>query len=136
MAKKLFDFESEFMLGIDAMDNEHMQLVDMINQVHALISEGKRDEAREYFNEILSDYVVKHFDDEEKFMEEIGFPGLEMHKKIHENFKQSFYDLQPKIASFDDKAFRAALSDAFSWIITHIGKTDRRYAKYYFESQG
>ena len=26
---------------------------------------------------------------------------------------------------------RKALSDAYTWILTHIGKTDRKYAKYY-----
>lgn len=135
MAKKLFNFENEFRLGIEEMDNEHIKLVDMLNEVHALLSEGKRDEARRYFSETLSNYVDEHFSDEEQFLERIGFPGLEAHKKIHETFKASFRELQPKIESYDEAAFRSALNDTFTWIIVHIGKTDRKYAKFYFAQQ-
>lgn len=132
MAKKLFDFDAEFRLGIDSVDNEHVKLVDLLNQVHTLLGEGKRDEARQYFNETLSDYVIEHFANEEKFMESIGFPSLDEHRKIHENFKRSFHELKPLIESYDEAAFRKALNDAFTWIIAHIGKTDRKYATFYF----
>jgi len=100
-----------------------------------LIREGKKDEARSYFSVTLSAYVVEHFANEEAFMERMGYPELEDHKKIHENFKKSFSELLPKIETFDDRAFRMALTDAFTWIISHIGKTDKKYAKYY-EAQG
>lgn len=135
MANEIFNFEAEFKLGIDEVDSEHIKLVEMLNAVHALIREGKKDDARQYFSETLSAYVVEHFANEEAFMERIGYPGLEDHKKIHENFKKSFSELLPKIESFDDRAFRMALTDAFTWIISHIGKTDKKYAKYY-EAQG
>jgi len=135
MANEIFNFEAEFKLGIDEVDSEHIKLVEMLNAVHALIREGKKDDARQYFSETLSAYVVEHFANEEAFMERIGYPGLEDHKKIHENFKKSFRELLPKIESFDDRAFRMALTDAFTWIISHIGKTDKKYAKYY-EAQG
>ena len=136
MANEIFNFEAEFKLGIDTVDNEHIKLVEMLNAVHALIREGKKDEARTYFNETLAAYVVEHFANEEAFMERIGYPELETHKQVHENFKKSFSELKPKIESFDDRAFRAAISDTFTWIISHIGKTDRKYAKYYEETQG
>ena len=132
MGKKLFDFEAEFRLGIETVDNEHVKLIDMLNEVHELLSAGKKDEARKFFGETLSAYVNEHFTNEEKFMEKIGFPQLEDHRKIHENFKKSFGELKPQIENADDVAFRKALSDAFTWIINHIGRTDRKYAAYYF----
>lgn len=135
MANEIFNFEAEFKLGIDEVDREHMKLVEMLNAVHALIRERKKDDARRYFSETLSAYVVEHFANEEAFMERIGYPDLEDHRKIHENFKKSFSELQPKIESFDERAFRTAITDTFTWIISHIGKTDKKYANYY-EAQG
>ena len=135
MSKNLFNFDAEFKLGIDSIDNEHVKLVNMLNEVHALLSEGKRNDARNYFNQTLSSYVIEHFANEEKFMEGIGFPAIDEHRKIHENFKKTFQDLQPSIEASDDAAFRQALTDAFTWIISHIGKTDRKYATYYFSTQ-
>lgn len=132
MTKKLFDFDAEFRLGIAQIDNEHIKLVDMLNEVHFLLSAGKREEARLFFSETLSAYVQEHFANEERFMAGIGFPNLDAHHKIHENFKNSFQELKPRIESYDEAAFRQALTDAFTWLITHIGKTDRRYATFYF----
>ncbi len=133
MNKKMFDFDKEFKLGIEMIDNEHLKLVEMLNQVYALLSEGQKDAARQYFTETLSSYVNEHFANEERFMESFAYPGLEEHKKIHENFKKTFQELVPQIASAEEAAFRKALTDAFTWIITHIGKTDKRYAKVYLE---
>ena len=130
MAKNIFDFESEFRLGIENVDKEHETLVNMLNQVHNLIGEGKREEARNYFNETLSLYVNEHFSNEEAFMESIGYEQLEEHKKIHQQFKDSFQTLRPKIDSADDTAFRNALTDTFTWIINHIGRTDKKYANF------
>ena len=131
----LFDFDAEFRLGIETVDREHLKLIDMLNQVHALLGEGRKDEARQFFNETLSAYVNEHFAHEEKLMESIGYPQLEEHRRIHAQFKQSFQELKPLIERADEAAFRKALTDAFTWIITHIGKTDRKYASFYLSSR-
>lgn len=132
MSNKLFNFDAEFRLGIDEMDNEHIRLVDMLNQVHSLLSDGKGDEARRFFVETLSDYMHVHFAHEEKFLQSIDFPQLEDHRKIHNSFKRSLEELKPQIEKADAAAFHKALSDTFAWLIMHIGKTDKRYAAYYF----
>ena len=135
MTKKLFNFDDEFKLGIAAADREHSKLVDMLNNTYALLHEEKREEAATYFNKTLSLYVHEHFTNEEAFLEGIGFPALEDHKKNHANFRKSFEELAPRIKTADNAAFREALSDTFVWIINHIGRTDKKYAKFYFEQQ-
>ena len=131
----LFNFDDEFKLGIEAADIEHSRLVDMLNTTHELLREGKREEARAYFNKTLGLYVHEHFTNEEAFLESIKYPDLENHKKIHANFRKSFEELAPKIETANNAAFRQALADTFAWIISHIGKTDKKYAKFYFEQQ-
>jgi hemerythrin-like metal-binding protein len=131
----LFNFDDEFKLGIPAADIEHSSLVDMLNRTHELLAAQKRKEARTYFNQTLGDYVHEHFSNEEKFLESIQYPDLENHKKVHANFRKSFEELAPRIETADDAAFRQALTDTYVWIINHIGKTDRKYAKFYFEKQ-
>jgi hemerythrin len=132
---QLFDFDNEFKLGIDEIDREHARLVNMLNDVHSLIREGKKEEACNYFRETLTAYVVEHFTNEEKYMESISFPQIEEHRQIHTNFKQSFVKSLPLIDSYDENAFRNALTDTYTWIINHIGKTDRKYAIYSIENK-
>ena len=131
MAKEFFDFGLEFKLGIEAIDNEHVKLVNMLNQVHLLLGAGKKDEARIYFGQTLSAYVNEHFANEEKFMAGVGYPALDEHKQIHADFKKSFQELAPTIEDFDEAAFEKALNDAYTWIISHIGKTDKKYVTFY-----
>jgi hemerythrin len=133
MAKDLFNFEDEFKLDIDNVDQEHVKLVNMLNAVHNLVNAGNKQGAIEYFSLTLARYVNEHFTHEEAFMASFGYPQIEEHKKIHENFKKSFVQSLPKLASYDDAAFRSALTDTFTWILTHIGRTDRKYALYYKE---
>jgi hemerythrin len=131
MVKDLFNFDVEFKLGIETVDQEHVKLVNMLNAVHRLVSEGKKAEAIEYFSLTLARYVGTHFAHEEEFMASIGYPQLPEHAQIHENFKKSFMQSLPRLATYDEAAFRAALTDAFTWIINHIGRTDRKYAQFY-----
>lgn len=131
----IFNFDNEFKLGIEAADIEHGKLVDMLNRTYELLKEGKREEARIYFSKTLSAYVHEHFSHEETFLKGIGFPELERHKLIHANFRKSVEELSLKIESADDVAFRQGLTDTFTWIINHIGKTDKKYANYYFEQR-
>ena len=131
----IFNFDDEFKLGIEAADIEHGQLVDMLNRTYELLREGKREDARNYFSKTLSAYVHEHFRNEETFLKGIGFPELEEHKIIHANFRKSVEELSLKIESADDVAFRQGLADTFTWIINHIGKTDKKYAIYYHQRQ-
>ncbi len=131
MAKDLFNFEAEFKLGIDEIDQEHIKLVNMLNTVHQLITDGNKSKAIEYFSLTIAHYVVDHFAHEEAFMARIGFPQLEDHAKVHENFKNAFVKSLPRLANYDETAFRAALTDTFTWIVNHIGRTDRKYAQFY-----
>ncbi|MFN3814518.1 MAG: bacteriohemerythrin, partial [Aquificaceae bacterium] len=77
-------FDESLRLGIEEMDAEHKTLVDMLNHLQSLLKEGKRTEAMHYFNEVLLSYVETHLSHEEAFLEQIGYPELESHKKIHE----------------------------------------------------
>jgi hemerythrin len=127
----LFNFETEFKLGISEIDEEHAGLVRMLNDVHDLIRGNERDKARQYFRETLAGYVGEHFSHEEAFMQKIGYPQVVEHAKIHVNFKQSMEQTLLQVDSQDETAFRAALSDTYTWIINHIGKTDRKYAVFF-----
>jgi hemerythrin len=128
LASPLFNFDQEFKLGIPEMDEEHIVLVNMLNEVHEFIHAGEKEKAGQFFKETLTAYVDTHFSDEEAYLEKIGYPQLDEHRKIHANFKRSMEESLPRIDTLDDAAFRSALTDVYTWIINHIGKTDRRYA--------
>ena len=132
---KLFNFDQKYKFGIPEVDNEHSKLVDILNDVNDLLVQGKRDDGRKLFKEKLTDYINTHFRNEEKFLEKMGYPDLEEHKKVHIAFKESFNSLTPSITSSDEAAFRKALNDGYMWLISHIGMTDKKYANFYLSRQ-
>ncbi len=116
--------------GVEEMDKDHQMLVDYLNEVYALLRDGKRQEAMKVFKDALLQFVEVHLAREEKFMEAIGYPELEAHKKLHEIFRKVLYDLLPEVEKGDAEAFREALAIAWGWLMTHIGKTDKKYGEY------
>lgn len=79
----------------------------------------------------LSEYVIVHFRDEEKLLEEVGYPDLVAHKKLHDAFRT-------RLAKFYGDASGMALDRIAEeirqmineWLTRHIMVVDREYAKY------
>ncbi len=126
----LVELTEDLKTGVEEMDKDHQMLVDYLNEVCALLREGKKEQAIRIFKEELLHYVNWHLTREEKFMEAIGYPEFERHKKAHEMFRKVILDLLPKVESGDVEAFREALSLAWGWLAGHIGKVDKKYGEY------
>ena len=107
----------------------------MLNDAFNLIKENKKKEAQLLFSDTLAKYVNEHFHNEEKFMEQIVFPELEDHRRVHANFKKTFLKLKAEIeSSHEENNCRRIFTDTFTWIINHIGKTDKKFADFYLNN--
>jgi hemerythrin len=126
----MIEFDSSLFTHVEEMDEQHMRLVELLNNTYELLNEGKKEEAIRLFEDEIVAYTEHHLSEEEKFLEEIGYPELEQHKKIHEVFRREIYNLASHIENGDPKAFRQALSLAWGWLYNHIAKTDKKYGIY------
>ena len=77
-------WNDKYNIGVEAIDKEHQRLFKIINKLFAFGEEKKKSEwaCREgikYFKE----HAIKHFIDEENYMESINYKELETHKNIH-----------------------------------------------------
>jgi hemerythrin len=121
------EFTDELLTHVPEMDNQHRRLVELVNKISELLKAGDTKSAMEVLAKELKDYVDTHFEAEEKFMESIGFPKLESHKKIHEAFKKQVYEYVESLKEGDIDAFNEALSVTWSWLFNHIGTVDKDY---------
>jgi len=126
----LIEWSDELELGIPEIDQQHKKLVDILNGFYTELEKGHQKEAVEYFLKSLEDYLHYHLDYEEKFMEEKGFPEIENHKKVHQMFKNLYAEEKQRYLDGDEKALRELVAFAFSWLFSHIMKTDKKYAEY------
>jgi hemerythrin-like metal-binding domain len=126
----MIEFDDNLLTRVEEMDKQHMRLVALLNNVYGFLKEGKKEEAIELFKREILFYVEYHLSEEEKFMEKIGYPELDKHRKVHDIFRREIYNLASYIEKGDLKAFRAALSYALGWLYNHIAKTDKKYGIY------
>ena len=82
------EWKSEYEIGVDSVDTQHRQLVEMISRLET--SSSTDTENREMGNALkfLVDYTNQHFSEEEAFMIKFGFPGYDHQKALHKDFIQ------------------------------------------------
>jgi hemerythrin-like metal-binding protein len=124
-----FEWDAKYNLGVQAMDDEHVQIVACMNRLHAL---HESNAGRAALTSALTDLLRvtrKHFADEEAYMEKMGFPDLRKHKHIH-------VQLLGRLDTFESE-FRStgvAPADLFPflkmWLKAHICGIDTKYATY------
>ena len=80
----LLRWKDEYSVGIEAVDYEHRQLIDLINWLYrALDAPDARWTVPAFFGDLLAG-ISAHFALEEKFMREHGYARLDAHKNDHE----------------------------------------------------
>ena len=127
----IVEWDDSLSTGVPQMDEEHKNLINMLNQIYELLREKKREEACRFFMDEIVNYVETHLSHEEEFMESIGYPDLENHKKVHEVFRKEILKLCDAIEKGDPHEFASALSLCWGWLFSHIQKTDRKYGEFY-----
>jgi len=81
-------WQERYNLGVEIIDKEHKKLFSILNK---LFDFGKQEEKSQWVCQeaikYFRDHAIKHFADEEAYMLSIDYEGLEMHKRIHKNFR-------------------------------------------------
>lgn len=90
---RLLDWKDEYSIGIEAVDYEHKDLVELINRLYAqLESEHAKLTVPAFFGDLLK-AIGAHFALEEKFMRENSYAHLDRHKADHERLLDELRDI-------------------------------------------
>lgn len=85
-----FEWQEEFVIGVDSIDKEHQRLFKIINKLFRMKEEEKNNQwACQEGIKFFKGHAVKHFADEEAYMTSIGYEGLEQHRRIHKGFREN-----------------------------------------------
>ena len=92
----------------------------------------KGEKAVEETLEFLRRYAVEHFQSEEAFMKKHEYPGIEDHKKHHEEFIEKFDALADQFNTFGSSQGLAdeALDMTQNWLADHISEEDTQFAEH------
>jgi hemerythrin len=121
-------WQQEFETGLPHIDEEHRQMFALA---------GKVIEAWDGPDPLLVNqtlfalytYVRIHFDHEEAAMRELDYPEYELHRSLHEELAKTLDSLANNQLPDDDR--EAGLRRlVFDWIVEHIVKHDRHFARF------
>lgn len=126
----VFQWKDSYSVKVVALDNQHKKLFDLVNELHAAMSQGHgKDVAGDVLRRLI-EYTVNHFAAEEALMEKHKFPGLIAHRAVHKA-------LTDKVLAFK-KEFEAGTSNVTpqlmlflqEWLRNHIQSVDQKYGDF------
>ncbi len=132
-SKDMFAFTEEYRTGIELIDEEHEGLFMIIKRANDLIAEellhDKYDEIMSVLEE-LKNYTIRHFADEEEYMESIQYEGLDVQRKTHEMFVDKLNDINLDDMDDNQQQYLIELVDfLLMWLVNHILKMDKKIPK-------
>lgn len=127
----LFTWKEEYSVNIKEIDDQHKELVAMINELHeAMMQQRAKDVLGKILNKLVS-YCAGHFATEERLMQTHGYLEYAGHKAKHDKMTAKVLALQN-----DLKANKLNLTTEVSqflrdWLDKHILGTDKKYSTHF-----
>jgi hemerythrin len=128
LVDKHYNWNDSYLMGVENIDKQHMQLFITVNNLIDAIENGAGKAELEKSLDFLVNYTVTHFNDEEEVMRKYNFPEIEGHHAIHEKFKKAALELAAealKIGS-SELLVREVKRKIGDWLVTHVEGQDAR----------
>ncbi|PWC83562.1 hypothetical protein TSH100_20350 [Azospirillum sp. TSH100] len=126
-------WSDDLLLGVGAIDEQHREWIGLVQAFERAVCEGRPDEEMRRTLAAAVAYTESHFADEQRVMEESGYPFLDDHIGQH----QLAWDRVHAFASgevtgdvTDDEMRRSLAEFLPQWLMLHINTADRQFARW------
>lgn len=108
------------------IDQQHRNLIDMVNQLEEAVEQGRGREGVDRLLNFLGEYAAKHFTMEEKVMEEAHCPAAAQNREAHQALFETYKKWRANYDSngFDPKLIIELKEILSQWLVSHICKID------------
>lgn len=134
-------WDKSYEIGVDFIDKEHQVLFSTMNKLINLSESEEKSEwvCREGIK-YLKNHTDKHFENEEKYMQSIGYSEYEIHKHLHDDFRhKTMPALEEELeeSQYSAESIRHFVGVCIGWVISHtltedqaiVGKTGSKWGK-------
>jgi hemerythrin len=123
----LIEWRNEFETGVAEVDHEHLELVGLINQLHAeLGGETSKETVSRFLGEVFA-RISAHFALEETVMRKHRYDEYQAHKTEHEALLDEIRDIMDdyEAGAYTD-AGHALATTVRDWFVNHFKTKDAR----------
>ena len=122
----LLHWEKRYSVGIEAVDHEHRELVELINRLHEEAkAQGSKVAVLGFFGDLYK-AISAHFALEERFMREKSYDQLRAHKGDHERLLDEIRDIMEDYEVNDLFEERLLAQRLDAWFSRHFETHDAR----------
>lgn len=122
----LLTWKSSYSVGVEAVDHEHRELIELINQLHeSLLEGGEEPDVAAFLGEIFRG-ISAHFALEERFMRQHRYDRLAEHKAAHEDLLDEIRDIMDGYEADPDSASAQLSRQLDRWFTEHFKTHDAR----------
>lgn len=132
---KKIEWDASLNLGVKQIDDQHKRLIQLANNIIAAVHSGEAQDVMDSFFNELREYTVFHFRDEERFMEEVGYPERGRHHAMHNALKQRVKHFQRDLYEQKNISCEDVLQFMKGWLVDHILGQDMKIAKHIEDSK-
>lgn len=130
----LAEWNSSLDTGIKSIDDQHKKLVEIINDLDEALKLGKGNVVENALYEELSNYILKHFSDEEEYMLKWKYPEMESHLQAHNWFTDKVREFRKQGKPGESSVTDDVLQFLLNWLIEHIKTVDKELGKFLLTS--
>lgn len=116
-------WKDEYNIGVDIIDKEHQKLFKILNKLFRFGGEKNKSQwACQEGIKFFKDHAMKHFADEEEYMEFINYEDLDTHKRIHQEFREKTLPILEKEleqTDYSENAVEHFLGVCAGWLMGH-----------------
>jgi len=126
---------SDLATGVHQIDDQHKEIFDRVNRLSEACNEGRGKEEVLKLLLFLEDYVKEHFAAEERLQLRYGYPKYALHKSQHTRFIADIARLETAFKTEGATLSLVIMTNKtlVSWLLQHIGKTDKELGAYLLE---
>jgi hemerythrin-like metal-binding protein len=124
-SRPFFEWSDDLSVGVEAMDQHHKKLVDLINRLHEAMRSGQGRAVIGPALDELANYTSYHFAAEEKLMEKHRCPGLPEQLEAHRGLIAAVTEARQKLAAGRQGVSLEVLTMLKDWLVNHIQHKDK-----------
>ena len=126
----LVEWETRYSVGNEQLDQQHQRIVAMINQLGAAMDTGTEKPALMKILSDLAGYTKTHFAEEERLMEQHGYPELVGHCEQHGVLNRQLADFYRNFYISSRPQTQEVMAFLQGWLFDHILGQDKKYAPF------
>lgn len=129
--KGSFAWKEEYEVGVKEIDEQHEGLFDVLNELTRSFGPRKGHETLATVMRVLSEYVARHFETEEKYMRHYGYPGFDAHRIAHSEFARDIERFTVRVNAGDHTVGFKLVHYLRVWVSQHVLIEDQKMRPFF-----